>query len=209
MSGRYSTMKRHNLAPVDTSSRSTRSKYEEDQYAFPLDAEDDIMGSSFLSFCAHCDTQILVPNNSLFCSERCRRLDSTKSTESSIYYTASSLSAYRSPYTPPLTPPSSHSTFISPLVPTAPTPTLAGSFSPPPSPESNYASTDRPSHFRSHSSATLSSTSSMGSVGDGQYKQSSQYSLSSQQSSYTRPLPPLQPPSMYSMRGGTQPSPRW
>jgi hypothetical protein len=91
---------------------------------------------------------------------------------------------------------------------------LAGSFSPPPSPENKYAPTssdldNRPTHFRSHSSTTVSSTGSMGSIGDGQYKQSSQYSLTSQQSSYTRPLPPLQPPGMYSMRGGTGPSPRW
>ncbi|KAL8959706.1 MAG: hypothetical protein Q9193_003469 [Seirophora villosa] len=42
----------------------------------PLDESDDDMATSFLQFCTTCDTQILVPKNSiLYCSERCRRMD--------------------------------------------------------------------------------------------------------------------------------------
>ncbi|KAI9845241.1 MAG: hypothetical protein M1837_004996 [Sclerophora amabilis] len=41
--------------------------------------DDEKMATSFLQYCAMCEKQILVPNNSiLYCSESCRRKDSVK-----------------------------------------------------------------------------------------------------------------------------------
>ncbi|KAF2400624.1 hypothetical protein EJ06DRAFT_556166 [Trichodelitschia bisporula] len=41
------------------------------------DSEDEMLGASFLQFCATCDKQIIVPNAVLYCSESCRRRDSS------------------------------------------------------------------------------------------------------------------------------------
>ncbi|MCJ1470604.1 hypothetical protein MMC07_009250 [Pseudocyphellaria aurata] len=50
-----------------------------------VDEEDD-MGSSFLQYCAMCEKQIVVPNNSiLYCSENCRRKDGCQAPASSPY----------------------------------------------------------------------------------------------------------------------------
>lgn len=50
-----------------------------------VDEEDD-MGSSFLQYCAMCEKQIVVPNNSiLYCSEDCRRKDGCQAPASSPY----------------------------------------------------------------------------------------------------------------------------
>ncbi|KAF2730680.1 hypothetical protein EJ04DRAFT_36700 [Polyplosphaeria fusca] len=59
------------------------------------DVEDDEegMATSFLQFCATCEKQIIVPNNSvLYCSESCRKKDNEKTV------------SYPAEYSPPLTP---------------------------------------------------------------------------------------------------------
>ncbi|KAF2084089.1 hypothetical protein K490DRAFT_59892 [Saccharata proteae CBS 121410] len=44
------------------------------------DDDDEVMAASFLNFCATCEKQIIVPSNSvLYCSESCRRKDTSKS----------------------------------------------------------------------------------------------------------------------------------
>ncbi|KAF2834376.1 hypothetical protein M501DRAFT_1009698 [Patellaria atrata CBS 101060] len=64
--------------------------------------DEDSMAVSFLQYCAFCDHQIIVPNNSvLYCSESCRRKDNTKV----------SLTSLNSDYSPPATPYSNYSTF--------------------------------------------------------------------------------------------------
>jgi len=57
------------------------------------------MAASFLQFCATCEEQITIPNNSiLYCSERCRRRDSLKPLSISVATTAAiSLSRISTP----------------------------------------------------------------------------------------------------------------
>ncbi|MCJ1399085.1 hypothetical protein MMC11_002287 [Xylographa trunciseda] len=48
--------------------------------------EDDGMAASFLQYCAMCEKQIIVPNNSiLYCSESCRRKDGNKTFAADSY----------------------------------------------------------------------------------------------------------------------------
>ncbi|MCJ1340850.1 hypothetical protein MMC09_006146 [Bachmanniomyces sp. S44760] len=55
------------------------------------DDDDDSMATSFLQFCAMCEKQIVVPNNSiLYCSESCRRKDACKVPTESLYSTGQS-----------------------------------------------------------------------------------------------------------------------
>ncbi|MCJ1390137.1 hypothetical protein MMC18_002995 [Xylographa bjoerkii] len=50
--------------------------------------EDDDMAASFLQYCAMCEKQIIVPNNSiLYCSESCRRKDGNKTVAADSYLT--------------------------------------------------------------------------------------------------------------------------
>ncbi|MCJ1258749.1 hypothetical protein MMC24_006582 [Lignoscripta atroalba] len=52
------------------------------------DHEDNNMATSFLQFCAMCEKQIIVPNNSiLYCSENCRRKDGCKLPSENPYVT--------------------------------------------------------------------------------------------------------------------------
>ncbi|KAF7714518.1 Uncharacterized protein PECH_008407 [Penicillium ucsense] len=101
-------------------------------------ADDDLdMAASFLNFCATCERQITVPNNSiLYCSESCRRKDSAKPLSASLSPTASFSTNYNhhhhssSPYsnthltpvTMPASPPTSPSlsprTIVAPMTPT-------------------------------------------------------------------------------------------
>ncbi|OOQ82575.1 hypothetical protein PEBR_40240 [Penicillium brasilianum] len=91
-------------------------------------ADDFDMAASFLNFCAMCERQITVPNNSiLYCSESCRRKDSAKPLSASLPST-STLSArmtantYSSSYTTTASPPTSPSlsprTIVAPMTPT-------------------------------------------------------------------------------------------
>ncbi|KAJ5370059.1 uncharacterized protein N7496_006151 [Penicillium cataractarum] len=94
-------------------------------------ADDDFdMAASFLNFCAMCERQITVPNNSiLYCSESCRRKDSAKPLSASLP-SSSTLStrmatntySYSSTYTattsPPTSPPLSPRTIVAPMTPT-------------------------------------------------------------------------------------------
>ncbi|KAJ5160740.1 uncharacterized protein N7482_007744 [Penicillium canariense] len=92
--------------------------------------DDPDMAASFLNFCAMCERQITVPNNSLlYCSESCRRKDSCKplsaslpsmSTMSSqpIPFHARSNSTYNISTTPPNSPPLSPRTIVAPMTPT-------------------------------------------------------------------------------------------
>ncbi|KAJ5674258.1 hypothetical protein N7462_009697 [Penicillium macrosclerotiorum] len=99
------------------------------------DDETDLdMAASFLNFCAMCERQITIPNNSLlYCSERCRRKDSCKPLSASLpsmsnmstmsstmtpsYTTASSTSISFST-SPPASPPLSPRTIVAPMTPT-------------------------------------------------------------------------------------------
>ncbi|OJJ88136.1 uncharacterized protein ASPGLDRAFT_43264 [Aspergillus glaucus CBS 516.65] len=73
------------------------------------------MAASFLNFCAMCERQITVPDNSLlYCSERCRRKDSCKPLSASCPSTASMpLST-----SPPTSPPMSPRAIVAPMTPT-------------------------------------------------------------------------------------------
>ncbi|KAJ9292599.1 hypothetical protein DTO271G3_8571 [Paecilomyces variotii] len=73
------------------------------------------MAASFLQYCATCERQITVPNNSiLYCSESCRRKDSCKPLSASF-----AVSASMSPSTsPPSSPPMSPRSIVAPLTPT-------------------------------------------------------------------------------------------
>ncbi|OJJ30661.1 hypothetical protein ASPWEDRAFT_120551 [Aspergillus wentii DTO 134E9] len=83
-----------------------------------IDKEDDRqfeMAASFLNFCAMCERQITVPNNSLlYCSEICRRKDSCKPLSAS---TPANNSMSHST-TPPTSPPMSPRTIVPPMIPT-------------------------------------------------------------------------------------------
>ncbi|KAJ5202552.1 hypothetical protein N7449_004631 [Penicillium cf. viridicatum] len=71
--------------------------------------------ASFLNFCAMCENQITVPNNTLlYCSESCRRKDSCKPLSASL----PSMSSMSSNTTPPTSPPLSPRTIVAPLTPT-------------------------------------------------------------------------------------------
>jgi len=76
------------------------------------------MATSFLQFCATCEEQITIPNNSiLYCSERCRRRDSLKPLSISIATTAAiGLSRISTPE-PDLSPMSLRA-IVAPMVPT-------------------------------------------------------------------------------------------
>ncbi|CAI7612729.1 unnamed protein product [Penicillium glandicola] len=70
--------------------------------------------ASFLNFCAMCENQITVPNNTLlYCSESCRRKDSCKPLSASLP-SMSSMSSI----TPPASPPLSPRTIVAPMTPT-------------------------------------------------------------------------------------------
>ncbi|TGZ76681.1 hypothetical protein EX30DRAFT_230820 [Ascodesmis nigricans] len=91
---------------------------------------DPSMAQSFLPYCAHCEKQIVIPNNSiLYCSERCRRKDNTKpvtipsGTPGSFSNGYTSFSLYS--ITPPLSPfardfPEPTRNIVEPLSPTPP-----------------------------------------------------------------------------------------
>ncbi|KAJ5375201.1 hypothetical protein N7517_007207 [Penicillium concentricum] len=71
--------------------------------------------ASFLNFCAMCENQITVPNNTLlYCSESCRRKDSCKPLSASL----PSMSSMSSTTTPPTSPPLSPRTIVAPMTPT-------------------------------------------------------------------------------------------
>ncbi|KAJ5478401.1 hypothetical protein N7530_003910 [Penicillium desertorum] len=70
--------------------------------------------ASFLNFCAMCENQITVPNNTLlYCSESCRRKDSCKPLSASLPSMSSMSST-----TPPTSPPLSPRTIVAPMTPT-------------------------------------------------------------------------------------------
>ncbi|PWY92901.1 hypothetical protein BO70DRAFT_392274 [Aspergillus heteromorphus CBS 117.55] len=83
-----------------------------------FEVEDDRqpeMSASFLNFCAMCEKQITVPDNSLlYCSEGCRRKDSHKPLSASF----SSTSSMSSTTTPPTSPPMSPRIIVAPRTPT-------------------------------------------------------------------------------------------
>ncbi|KAJ5653635.1 hypothetical protein N7490_000638 [Penicillium lividum] len=84
------------------------------------DEDEFDMAASFLNFCAMCEEQITVPNNSiLYCSESCRRKDSCKPLSASMpsMTNMSSIST-----TPPHSPPLSPRTIVAPMTPTRPIP---------------------------------------------------------------------------------------
>ncbi|MCJ1370893.1 hypothetical protein MMC20_002107 [Loxospora ochrophaea] len=59
-------------------SKAVKGKAGDDELA-EKDDDDDDMAMSFLQYCAFCEKQIVVPNNSiLYCSESCRRKDGSK-----------------------------------------------------------------------------------------------------------------------------------
>ncbi|GFF43725.1 hypothetical protein IFM51744_05577 [Aspergillus udagawae] len=73
------------------------------------------MAASFLNFCAMCERQITVPDNSLlYCSESCRRKDSHKPLSAS-FPSSSSIPYSRSPPTSPLI---SFRMLVAPMTPT-------------------------------------------------------------------------------------------
>ncbi|KAJ5101541.1 hypothetical protein NUU61_003763 [Penicillium alfredii] len=87
--------------------------------------DSDLDMASFLNFCAMCERQITVPNNSLlYCSESCRRKDSCKPLSAS-WPSMSSSSSVSSSYstTPPTSPPLSPRTIVAPMTPTRAQPT--------------------------------------------------------------------------------------
>ncbi|KAJ6017013.1 hypothetical protein N7451_000392 [Penicillium sp. IBT 35674x] len=78
------------------------------------------MAASFLNFCAMCENQITVPNNSiLYCSESCRRKDSCKPLSASMP-SMTNMSSMTT--TPPHSPPLSPRTIVAPMTPTRPIP---------------------------------------------------------------------------------------
>ncbi|RAH45910.1 uncharacterized protein BO95DRAFT_453022 [Aspergillus brunneoviolaceus CBS 621.78] len=83
-----------------------------------LQVEDDRqpeMAASFLNFCAMCERQITVPDNTLlYCSESCRRKDSHKPLSASF----SSAPSMSSSSTPPSSPLMSPRMIVAPLTPT-------------------------------------------------------------------------------------------
>ncbi|KAE8146319.1 life-span regulatory factor-domain-containing protein [Aspergillus avenaceus] len=81
----------------------------------PRQYEPDEMAASFLNFCAMCERQITVPDNSLlYCSESCRRKDSHKPLTASF----TSNQSMTSSTTPPTSPPMSPRTIVPPMTPT-------------------------------------------------------------------------------------------
>ncbi|KAJ5545172.1 hypothetical protein N7461_007476 [Penicillium sp. DV-2018c] len=111
-----------------TSHASTQiSKLGSGQRAFgkPTSSDDtEFDMASFLNFCAMCENQITVPNNTLlYCSESCRRKDSRKPLSASL----PSMSTMSS--TPPTSPPLSPRTIVAPMIPTR----ISSTYSGPPS----------------------------------------------------------------------------
>ncbi|OJZ88939.1 hypothetical protein ASPFODRAFT_127884 [Aspergillus luchuensis CBS 106.47] len=94
------------------------SKLGSGQVTKQLELDDDRqpeMAASFLNFCAMCEKQITVPDNSLlYCSESCRRKDSHKPLSASF----SSNSSMSSSTTPPASPPMSPRMIVAPMTPT-------------------------------------------------------------------------------------------
>ncbi|KAE8348592.1 life-span regulatory factor-domain-containing protein [Aspergillus coremiiformis] len=81
----------------------------------PEDDRQPEMATSFLNFCAMCERQITVPDNSrLYCSESCRRKDSHKPLSASFTSNHSMISST----TPPTSPPMSPRTIVPPMTPT-------------------------------------------------------------------------------------------
>ncbi|GLI77947.1 hypothetical protein PoHVEF18_006244 [Penicillium ochrochloron] len=94
-------------------------------------ADDDFdMAASFLNFCAMCERQITIPNNTiLYCSESCRRKDSAKPLSASLPSTSTlsnrmssttnhTYTHYSSTSSPPTSPPLSPRTIVAPMTPT-------------------------------------------------------------------------------------------
>ncbi|KAJ5102753.1 hypothetical protein N7532_003282 [Penicillium argentinense] len=78
--------------------------------------ETDFDMASFLNFCAMCERQITVPNDTLlYCSESCRRKDSCKPLSASM---PSMTNMSTATTTPPSSPPLSPRTIVAPLTPT-------------------------------------------------------------------------------------------
>ncbi|KAK5801156.1 hypothetical protein VI817_003368 [Penicillium citrinum] len=74
--------------------------------------------ASFLNFCAMCEKQITVPNNTLlYCSEGCRRKDSCKPLSASMP-SMSTMTSTTTTTTPPSSPPLSPRTIVAPMTPT-------------------------------------------------------------------------------------------
>ncbi|KKZ62014.1 hypothetical protein EMCG_03475 [[Emmonsia] crescens] len=72
------------------------------------------MATAFLQFCATCERQIMIPSDSiLYCSESCRRQDSSKPPEISRVTTRTMTSSKHSPPASPLS-------IVAPMVPTQP-----------------------------------------------------------------------------------------
>ncbi|KAJ5088298.1 hypothetical protein N7456_011914, partial [Penicillium angulare] len=90
--------------------------------------EDDLefdMSASFLNFCAMCENQITVPNNSiLYCSESCRRKDSCKPLSASLPSMTNISSLSSTSTTPPTSPSLSPRTIVAPMTPTRPIPSI-------------------------------------------------------------------------------------
>ncbi|MCJ1478134.1 hypothetical protein MMC13_006810 [Lambiella insularis] len=79
------------LSSPKLASKAGRSKVVEEPGA--PEEEDKEMATSFLQYCAMCEKQIVVPNNSiLYCSESCRRKDACKYSTADSYLGAYSTS---------------------------------------------------------------------------------------------------------------------
>ncbi|KAL4800030.1 hypothetical protein BDV19DRAFT_203245 [Aspergillus venezuelensis] len=93
------------------------------------------MASSFLNFCAMCETQITVPDSRLlYCSESCRRKDSLKPLPASKQHPTTIAPSYSPPQSPPMSPPSY---IVAPMTPRKAPFTGAGSRIPADSPEAD------------------------------------------------------------------------
>ncbi|MCJ1383015.1 hypothetical protein MMC17_006128 [Xylographa soralifera] len=70
--------------PITLAGKAGKTKLVEEQ--LEKEDEDDDMAASFLQYCAMCEKQIIVPNNSiLYCSESCRRKDGNKTSTADSY----------------------------------------------------------------------------------------------------------------------------
>ncbi|OJD27764.1 hypothetical protein ACJ73_00834 [Blastomyces percursus] len=98
------------------------------QGVVPNDEEDPFMATVFPQFCPTCERQIMIPSDSiLYCSESCRRKDSSNPLDISHLTTRNMTSPKRSP---PASPPFTPKAIVAPMSPI--TPTQAASCSNPP-----------------------------------------------------------------------------
>ncbi|EEQ83279.1 uncharacterized protein BDCG_00084 [Blastomyces dermatitidis ER-3] len=80
------------------------------------DEQDPFMATVFLQFCPTCERQIMIPSDSiLYCSESCRRKDSSKPLDLSHLTTRNMASSKRSP---PASPPFTPKAIVAPIAPT-------------------------------------------------------------------------------------------